>query len=456
MRTIACKTVWALLVGVSLVLSLNSCSKDPVIPEDETKNKLHEDPAKMTVRLVECHLHADWNEIQKAGGPHQNPESPARYMKRVQEITYELKAGSGWTLAEGSQGKFYVQKNGEYKNGNNFTPAPVYLMFIYYYNSKGELMNGQFVENGQENIHQHFFTPENVRPTFDGKPEADDNDPEALVDYLYVDTTPWDKTKHDNEAEITGGTNPVGLKGVIRFLKDRKEFDLKLRLYHGYNSKKNPQTNGFDPFYKPSGVLIQRGTWDINLSIPVVVFWSREEFVDVDPEADVNLIGEDSLDEDQFQGSGQYTLRHQAFLYRLLHLFPHLFQISEYLTSLVFFYIIYKSTSFVQTPFHHLGHTCLRVEISVVESTQLVPQCASTHTIYLPTINRIPLYKSLEQHPIGMAGQTDIRFPNDLYSIGTVYNLQNSTVCTMAFPRQRQTSVKCDPELFCSGVLFQK
>ena len=64
--------------------------------------------------------------------------------------------------------------------------------------------------------------------------------------------------------------------------------------------------------------------------------------------------------------------------------------------------------------------------------------------------------KSLEQHPIGMAGQTDIRFPNDLYSIGTVYNLQNSTVCTMAFPRQRQTSVKCDPELFCSGVLFQK
>ena len=54
MRTIACKTVWALLVGVSLVLSLNSCSKDPVIPEDETKNKLHEDPAKMTVRLVEC------------------------------------------------------------------------------------------------------------------------------------------------------------------------------------------------------------------------------------------------------------------------------------------------------------------------------------------------------------------------------------------------------------------
>jgi hypothetical protein len=53
-------------------------------------------------------------------------------MKRVQEITYELKAGSGWTLAEGSQGKFYVQKNGEYKKWKQLYPGPglpdVYLL----------------------------------------------------------------------------------------------------------------------------------------------------------------------------------------------------------------------------------------------------------------------------------------------------------------------------------------
>ena len=41
-------------------------------------------------------------------------------------------------ICYGYQDKFYVQKNGEYKNGNN-------------------------------------FIPENVRPTFDGKPEADVN-----------------------------------------------------------------------------------------------------------------------------------------------------------------------------------------------------------------------------------------------------------------------------------------
>ena len=230
MKTIISKTILMLLMGVSLALLFNACSKEPVVPEDETKNKLHEEPSKVSLRLVECHLHADWNEIQKAGGLHQNPESPAQYMKRVQDITYELEAGRGWTLAKGSQSKFYVQKNGEYRNGKRFTPAPVYLLFIYYYNVKGELMNGQFVENGQDNIHQHFFTPENVRPTFDGRSEADDNDPVKLIDYLYVDTTPWDKSRHENEAEITGDDNPIGLKGVLRFLKERKEFDLRVRL----------------------------------------------------------------------------------------------------------------------------------------------------------------------------------------------------------------------------------
>lgn len=219
-------------------------------------------------------------------------------MKCVQEIIYELKIGSGWIFVEGSQGKFYVQKNGEYKNGNNFILVLVYLMFIYYYNFKGELMNGQFVENGQENIYQYFFILENVRFIFDGKLEVDDNDLEVLVDYFYVDIMFWDKIKYDNEVEIMGSINLVGLKGVIWFLKDCKEFDLKFCLYYGYNFKKNLQINGFDLFYKFFGVLIQCGIWDINLSILVVVFWSCEEFVDVDLEVDVNLIGEDSLDED--------------------------------------------------------------------------------------------------------------------------------------------------------------
>ena len=76
MKTNVCKIALMFLIGTSLLL-FNSCGKDPVIPENETENKLHEDPSKMTVRLVECHLHAGWDEIQKVGGLQQNPESPA-------------------------------------------------------------------------------------------------------------------------------------------------------------------------------------------------------------------------------------------------------------------------------------------------------------------------------------------------------------------------------------------
>ena len=46
MKTNVCKIALMLLMGASFTLLFNSCSKDPVIPENETKNKLHEDPSK--------------------------------------------------------------------------------------------------------------------------------------------------------------------------------------------------------------------------------------------------------------------------------------------------------------------------------------------------------------------------------------------------------------------------
>ena len=49
MKTNVCKIALMFLIGTALSLLFNSCSKDPVIPENETDNKLHEDPSKMTV-----------------------------------------------------------------------------------------------------------------------------------------------------------------------------------------------------------------------------------------------------------------------------------------------------------------------------------------------------------------------------------------------------------------------
>lgn len=52
MKTNVCKIALMLLMGASFTLLFNSCSKDPVIPENETKNKLHEDPSKMTISVL--------------------------------------------------------------------------------------------------------------------------------------------------------------------------------------------------------------------------------------------------------------------------------------------------------------------------------------------------------------------------------------------------------------------
>lgn len=79
-------------------------------------------------------------------------------------------------------------------------------------------------------------------------------------------------------------------------MKDRKEFDLKVRLYHGYESKKSADRY-FRSFLQTFRGIDTTGTWDINLNLPVVVFWSREEFIDIDEEANLEKVGEDSLDE---------------------------------------------------------------------------------------------------------------------------------------------------------------
>lgn len=284
--------------GIMLAFGLTSCSKDPVEPINQVEEKLHEDPAKMVIELVECHMHGDWNSIQNnGGGLHQNAESPAKRMKRVQQVTYEMVKGKGWQIAPGSQSKFYVIRNGEYQTGKKFTPAPVYLLFIKYYNSKGEFINGEFATEGQEKIHQHFFTTENARPARSGVAEADDNITRNLIDYVYADTTPWDKTNHEENADITGDDNPIGFKGVIRFLRAHKQFDLRIKLYHGYKSKLNPATGKPCPFDNPAATLIQNGAWDINVTIPVVVFMDRDADLieELDENANLSAIPEDGL-----------------------------------------------------------------------------------------------------------------------------------------------------------------
>ena len=274
------KTMLATMFAALLIVPFSACSNEPDTPRNEPKNKLHEDPAKVTVQLVECHMHSSWNDVETQGGTHQNPESKAKYLRSIQEVTYELKEGKGWTLAEGSQKQFYVIKAEDYGTAADPNPAPVYLLFIKYYNVNGELMNQQFVENGQDAIHQHFFNVENVKSLLTDHPVTGAINTPDYIEYKYTDTTPWNETFHSKKAELTGTKNPIGLKGVMRFLQDRVTMDLRIKLYHGYQGKKDPRSGTFSPYHAPSSRLLQQGTWDINFTIPVVVYSSREETIE--------------------------------------------------------------------------------------------------------------------------------------------------------------------------------
>ena len=50
----------ALSCAALFALAFTACDNKVDTPVDETKNKLHEDPVKVTVQLVQGHMHANW------------------------------------------------------------------------------------------------------------------------------------------------------------------------------------------------------------------------------------------------------------------------------------------------------------------------------------------------------------------------------------------------------------
>ena len=87
------KSMLALSCAAFFALAFTACNNDVDTPIKEIDHKLHEDPAKVTVQLVQGHMHANWLYVDTEGGFHQDSESKAKYLKRIQEITYEVKPG---------------------------------------------------------------------------------------------------------------------------------------------------------------------------------------------------------------------------------------------------------------------------------------------------------------------------------------------------------------------------
>lgn len=254
-----------LMMLVSLVLSITftSCSSDPETPIDETEHHDHDEPAKAILTLAQGHFHG-------GNAFHQEAEREGvKYLKAVQTITFALQEGKGWTPTAESAKQFVVMA------GTKDSPI-VYGLKIKYEDAHGHDVTGEFVENGQDKIHQHFFIPSNIQPmTNGGQAETGTIAATDLLNYTYLDTDPWDKTVGKDKAKVTGTENPVGIKGWFNFLKDHKKFDLNIRLMHAKTSK---FVNGVaSPFYQPTDNQIANEHWDIIMKVPVVIVHTNEQ-----------------------------------------------------------------------------------------------------------------------------------------------------------------------------------
>lgn len=340
------------MLGVACLATFGSCSKDdlskgvkPKASVDERKSKAHGDPVKAVLTLYSGHLHG----IQ---GFHQNADIEGlKHMKRVQTMVLKYmpkgqKDAHGrdiysWTVSQenGSTDKFRVEY-GTYSDKNTDYPELliseynlVYGLLIRYYDANGKDITHEFVTNGQENIHQHFFIPDkeikpwhtnitwnspevvNLTPPYDKLVATRYREGETLLEkklpkeewkpyyYFYSDTDPWDKsykasiTGTNMDVKFIGFNNPTGFKGWFGFnnpLFDSQvyrhyqkaiycDFNISIELLHAATSKTSRNEDGKpSPYDSPSDAQLKSDLWDVNLSVPVLIYGSQEDALTLD------------------------------------------------------------------------------------------------------------------------------------------------------------------------------
>ncbi len=259
-----------MLVALSMSATFVACDKNdeptPAPKQEEEQHEHEEEIAKAVFTMAVGHFHGTLF--------HQDADpTNVKYVKSVQTITYVNNDGK-WELEAGSDSVFRVTSLDPGLQADN-----AYGLWITYLDKEGNTINGDFIENGADAEHQHFFIPRDVKPTFDGQAEADDSDRSKIFSYVYMDTNPWNKTLKDG-ASLVGSErvngvftpkNPIGFKGFFTFLKARKTFNIEVALMHSATGK--AQNGTLAPFYRPWPTA----SFDHNINIPVICYATRED-----------------------------------------------------------------------------------------------------------------------------------------------------------------------------------
>ena len=240
-------SVLNIMALATLYFMVAACS--PETPEDENQHKLHEDPFKAVLTLQEGRL--------EGGVFNQNPEMKhfkANTASPAQTIVWEVKSGKGWGVTSATNS--FKVKNFE-KN-----PDVVYYLNFEYFNQKGESMNHQFFDNGQDKIHQHFFCVYRQIDANGVKKEVREKKKANIpFDYNYAD---------ELNGTFIGNTNPMGFKGFFRFLKAGEKFTMNIELLHATKTKLEKDGKP-SPFYMPSAENRSTGLWDIQIAVPIEI-----------------------------------------------------------------------------------------------------------------------------------------------------------------------------------------
>ena len=250
-----------LALAFSAVVTMLFVACNPEQPENEKENKLHEDPVRAVFTLQE-------GTLNNASAFDNTPKMANFKAASVpaQVIEWETTAGQGWHVTSATK-SFNVKNSVD-------NPSVVYLLKMEYYNAKGEMMNSQFYNLGQDKIHQHFFSMFK-QVMYEGKMSSVrvTNKAELPYDYRYID---------ELNGTFIGDTNPMGFEGLIKFVKPGREFTLSVDLLHAAGSKFGDDGKA-SPFYNPAGKLLSTGLWDINVKLPIVIDGQSNEQNELDP-----------------------------------------------------------------------------------------------------------------------------------------------------------------------------
>ena len=250
-----------LALAFSAVMTMLFVGCNPEQPENEKENKLHEDPVRAVFTLQE-------GTLNNASAFDNTPKMANFKAASVpaQVIEWETTAGQGWHVTSATK-SFNVKNSVD-------NPSVVYLLKMEYYNAKGEMMNSQFYNLGQDKIHQHFFSMFK-QVMYEGQTSSVrvTNKAELPYDYRYID---------ELNGTFIGDTNPMGFQGLIKFVKPGREFTLSVDLLHAAGSKFGDDGKA-SPFYNPAGKLLSTGLWDINVKLPIVIDGQSTEQSELDP-----------------------------------------------------------------------------------------------------------------------------------------------------------------------------